>query len=220
MNEISNIRSRFEAMANPLEAEAMQAYMKDHFIYFGIKSTPRKEATKDILTELRKKPDIDWSFVFECFEQEEREFQYVATDYLRKVQRRFTIEDIGKLKSLILSKSWWDTVDTLAIEVGSIIMKSPSEQAQLNDWINDPNMWIRRVSIIHQLRFKTETNLEFLDKAISQNLGSKEFFINKAIGWALRSYGDTNPRWVVEYANNQNLASLSKKEALRKINIG
>lgn len=211
------IRSKFEAIGNPQGASAMQAYMKDLFPYFGIKSAARREACKEFLIELKKDKGINWNFIFDCFEQEEREFQYVGTDYLRKVQRKLRLEDLQYLRSLILSKSWWDTVDALAMEVGAIFLKNPEAIHLLESWITDDNMWIRRVAIIHQLKFKKETNLHFLTRAIENNLGSKEFFINKAIGWSLRSYGDTNPEWVIDFANNHQLAPLSRKEALRKI---
>lgn len=211
------MRSKFEAIANPKDALAMQAYMKGLYPYFGIKSAARRETTKEILQDLKKEDGINWSFVFDCYEQEEREFQYVATDYLRKVQRRLVLDNLDPLRLLILSKSWWDTVDALAMEVGAIFSKNPKEIDLLESWINDDNMWIRRVAIIHQLKFKRATNLNFLTQAIEMNLGSKEFFINKAIGWALRSYGDTDPDWVIDFANNHELAPLSRKEALRKI---
>ena len=216
---LDHLRIELEKKAKPQNKDPMEAYMKHKFTFLGVKSPERREASKAILMELRNEKDIQWDFVFNCFEQEEREFHYIACDYLRKVQRKLTHDDLANVKSLICTHSWWDTVDALAIEVGTIGHKHPEiRQSVLPEWSKGENLWLRRVSIIHQLRYKEKTDLEFLASSIQSNLGSKKFFINKAIGWALRSYSAVNPRWVIQFCDSHDLHSLSKKEALRKIN--
>lgn len=212
------LRNALESVAQPKNKQPMEAYMKERFVFLGVKSPERRAASKNIIRELRKSPTIEWDFVFECYEQEEREFHYVACDYIRKVQRHLRYEDLDILKRLICSHSWWDTVDTLAIEVGAIGLKEAEIRSrELKQWIYADNLWLRRTSIIHQLKYKDSTNLHFLKEAILANNASQEFFINKAIGWALRTYSSTDPKWVMGFCDQNNLRSLSKREALRKI---
>lgn len=219
MELIEVLRAEFSMQADPKIAEGARAYMKDHFSFFGIMATPRRAIIKSAVQVLRKEPDINWDFVFECFEQEEREFQYTALDYLRKSHKKLTAEHLSQLKSLIISKSWWDSVDALAIEVGVLILMDPSLKNDMREWAVSHNMWIKRVAIIHQLKFRQKTDKALLSFCIEQNLGSKEFFINKAIGWALRTYAEVEPNWVIAFCETHALAPLSRKEALRKINI-
>lgn len=213
---IEELRKALVKEANAEDAIYMQRYMKDKFEFLGIKSTPRKAVAKPFLNVIKKEKQINWSFVFECYEQPEREFQYIANDYLHSSQRKLQQEDLNTLRSLIMSKSWWDSVDALASEVGHIIRQYQLKE-EMKAWSIDQNLWIRRVSIIHQLKYKKETDQELLSYTICQNLGSKEFFINKAIGWALRTYGDFNPEWVKQFVASHALAPLSQREALRKI---
>ena len=216
---LDHLRIELEKKAKPQNKDPMEAYMKQKFSFLGVKSPERREASKAILMELRNEKDIQWDFVFNCFEQEEREFHYVACDYLRKVQKKLNYEDVSNLKNLICTHSWWDTVDALAIEVGAIGHKHPEiRHFELLDWSKNKDLWLRRASIIHQLKYKEKTDLNFLTLAIENNLGSKEFFINKAIGWALRNYSAVNPNWVIDFCKTHDLHSLSRKEALRKIN--
>lgn len=213
---IQSLRNILQAQSQASNALAMQAYMKDRFAFLGIKAADRRMLAKPILLKIKKEESLNWDFVFDCFEQEEREFQYIACDYLRSSHRKLKAKDIDSLESLLLSKSWWDTVDQLATEVGYLVLKYDLKALMMR-WATHDNFWIRRTAIIHQLKFKTQTDTELLAYCIDQNLGSKEFFINKGIGWALRAYGDINPVWVVAFADAHDLAPLSKREALRKI---
>lgn len=215
---IDVLRNRLEQVADINHKSPMESYMKHHFTFLGVKAPERKAAISDILQDLKTSKEIQWDFVFDCYEQEEREFHYTACDYLRKVQKRLRKSDLIHLKHLICSHSWWDTVDALAIEVGAIGMNFPEIRSEtLFEWTHSEQLWLRRVSIIHQLRYKDQTDLAFLSKAINANLGSQEFFINKAIGWALRTYSSTDPKWVIEFCAQHNLHPLSEREALRKI---
>ncbi|WP_268125525.1 DNA alkylation repair protein [Roseivirga pacifica] len=212
------VKTTLHEHKNEENARAMEAYIKHLFPFLGIKAPIRKEAVKSILAELKREKKVDWDFVDLCYQQPEREFHYTACDHIRSCQRYLKQGEIEQLKKLITTHAWWETVDTLAVEVGAIAAKFPTvKPSHIQQWITHEHMWLRRVSILFQMRQKEKTDTAFLTNAIESNLDSKEFFINKAIGWALRSYGDTNPEWVIEFCDNHALAALSRKEALRKI---
>ena len=128
---------------------------------------------------------------------------------------KLTIDDIPKFKRLILEKSWWDTIDNLDMTIGALALKDSNVNKILLEWSLDENIWLRRIAIDHQLLRKDKTNTELLSKILKNNLGQTEFFINKAIGWALRDYSKTNPEWVRNFIeeNRENMAKLSIKEA-------
>lgn len=128
-------------------------------------------------------------------------------------------KDIDNLKYLITEKSWWKTVDTIDAFVGLIVEKDQSLKETMLNWSSSENIWLRRVAIDFQQEYKENTDTEILARIIENNLDSKEFFINKAIGWSLRDYGKTNPEWVKNFVkrHRENMASLSIKEALKNI---
>lgn len=203
-------------------AVLMKSYMRNKFEFLGVDSKKRKEICKYIFKNLKNSKEIDRKFVVKFFNEDYREFQYIAIDYLIKMKKYFNIEDIFLVKQLITQKSWWDTVDILSSNlVGEICKKYPSLlYDEIIFWINDENMWIRRSSIIFQLRYKTNTNLEVLEKAIDSNINDTDFFIKKSIGWALREYSKFDPDWVVNFINNRQLSKLSKREAEKYIKRG
>ena len=131
------------------------------------------------------------------------------------MQRFLAEDDISKLKELVLTKSWWDTVDILDKVIGSIIYNNKNLYPIILEWSKDDNIWLRRVAIDHQLLRKENTDEQLLEKILINNLNHKEFFVNKAIGWALRDYSKTNPQWVRNFieVHKENMASLSIREA-------
>lgn len=173
---------------NEIEAKKMSAYMRNQFKFLGIKSPVRKKLQKEIFKEIIKPKEIDRGFVIEFFGKDYREFQYMVIDYLIKQKNFLMEEDIFLIRNLIINKSWWDTVDIISSNLlGHICEKYPNiVNEHILSWISDENMWIRRSSIIFQLRYKENTNLEVLSKAIKDNSLDDDFFIKKAIGWALR----------------------------------
>jgi 3-methyladenine DNA glycosylase AlkD len=122
---------------------------------------------------------------------------------------------------MVAHKSWWDTVDFIAPKLVGEYFKIYPEQRNtyVEKWIASDNIWLQRTSILFQLKYKEEFDTEFLTYVINSLLGSKEFFINKAIGWILRQYSKVNPNWVIEFTNNTQLDKLSYKEATRLINL-
>ena len=200
---------------NEEQAQKMSKYMLNKFEYIGIKTPERRKIFKNFFKEYKNEEKIDWEFVNKCWENKYREFQYVGADYLKNVKDKLTIDDIPKLKQLVLEKSWWDTIDNLDMTIGALALKDSNVNKILLEWSLDENIWLRRIAIDHQLLRKEKTNAELLEKILKNNLGQAEFFINKAIGWALRDYSKTNPERVKNFIeeNKEKMSKLSIKEA-------
>ena len=209
----------FEENRNELLAESMSKYMQDKFRFLGVRGATRTEIYKKYFPDARKTKTIDWDFVENCWNKEEREFQYVVVYYLKAMQKFLKREDISKLKYLVVTKSWWDTVDLLAKVIGSLVIRIEGYDKIMLEWSKDSNIGLRRVAILYQLSLKDKVDEIILDKVLVNNLSDSEFFINKAIGWALRDYSKYNPEWVREFIkkNKDNMANLSIREASKYI---
>ena len=205
----------FYANRDPQRAVGMAAYTTNQFSFLGISRPDRSQLQKDFIKRARRDRKIDWQDIYRLWDLPEREFQYLALDYLVALKGHLQPADIYNLQTLILLKSWWDTVDKLAaIPVGSICLKHPEVvQNCLLPWADSDNIWLARTAILYQLKFKSNTDTDVLSSIIEQNSNSKEFFINKAIGWSLREYSKTNREWVRDFVNTHTLAPLSVREA-------
>ena len=217
--KLSGLITELEENRNELLAESMSKYMQDKFSFLGIRGATRTEIYKKYFPDARKTKTIDWDFVESCWNKEEREFQYVVVYYLKAMQKFLKREDISRLKYLIVTKSWWDTVDLLAKVVGSLVIRIEGYDQIMLEWSKDSNIWLKRVTILYQLSLKEKVDKQSLERIIVNNLGDSEFFINKAIGWALRDYSKYNPEWVREFIkqNKDNMANLSIREASKYI---
>ena len=201
---------------NEENAYYMAKYMKDKFPFLGLKRPERVALSKEFLKLKKKDKEIDWEFIFKCYDMPEREFHYLAIDYMDKVKDLFMPNDMGNIEKLIMTKSWWDTVDYINKIVGHIAMKYPEvKDSIIRRWIYSDNIWLKRISIIFQLKYKEKTDKDFLKEAILNNSQTDEFFINKAIGWALREYSKTNKEWVKDFIENNSLSNLSVREGSR-----
>lgn len=210
---VEELVKELKAVANPDDAVAMKAYMKNKFEFLGVKTPARRKLAK---TFFKQQTDsvIDWYFINEAWDNPYRELQYTALDYLESRKKLLTPSDFPRLKKLAQTKSWWDTIDFLDRLVGSIIARFPETKEIILAWSCDEDIWLRRLSIDHQLLRKEETDTELLEKILVNNLGQTEFFINKAIGWALRDYSKTNPDWVKDFIERYRveMAALSIRE--------
>ena len=208
-----------EENRNELLAESMSKYMQDKFRFLGVRGATRTEIYKKYFPDTRKTKIIDWDFIESCWNKEEREFQYVVVYYLKAMQKFLKREDISRLKYLIVTKSWWDTVDLLAKVVGSLVIRIEGYDQIMLEWSKDSNIWLKRVAILYQLSLKEKVDKQVLERILVNNLGDSEFFINKAIGWALRDYSKFNPEWVREFIekNKNGIANLSLREASKYI---
>ena len=203
---------------NSEKAQQMEKYMRDQFPFFGIPAPERKKIFQAYMKTIDS-ITIDWDFVEGCWKKEPREWQYIAIDYLIRLKKQLIISDIPRLKQLITTKSWWDTVDGLDELLGYLALQNPEVEKLMLDWSQDENIWVRRVAINHQLLRKNQTNTILLKQILCNNLNDTEFFINKAIGWSLRDYSKTNPEWVRQFiqTHKEHMAPLSIREASKYI---
>jgi 3-methyladenine DNA glycosylase AlkD len=207
--------------ANNAYADDMARYMRNQFSFLGLNAPSRDKLMKD---HIAKYGLPEYSELRGCIEYlwelPEREFQYFAQGFLGRFKKHFREEDIHWFERLIITKSWWDTVDGLAAWVmGNYFIKYPYKVESITrKWMDSGNIWLQRTSLLFQLRYKEKTNENLLFNYINELSGSKEFFIQKAIGWALREYSKTYPEKVNEFVKLHKLAPLSTREALKIIN--
>lgn len=208
-----------EKSKNDHNALKMSSYMKNNFPFLGINKPELEKISKTYINSISKNKNIDWEFINICWDKNYREAQYIALDYIQKISKRFVYNDIDKIKNLILKKSWWDTSDALDKIIGYISINDYSAHREMLKWSVSDNLWLRRVSINYQRPLKEKTNTDILENIICNNFDSKEFFINKAIGWILREYSKTNPDWVRYFIEKykDKLSKLSIREASKYI---
>ena len=200
MDKYLEIKEIFESREDKENAIAMSKYMRNMFDFYGLPTPKRKEVYND-------------------FKDSHREFQYLVYDYLLAMKQYVSYDDIPKIKEYIVNKSWWDTIDFLCKVIGDIELRDLRVKDLMLEWSKDDNIWIKRTAIEHQLNLKEKTDYELLEKIIINCFGTDEFFINKAIGWALREYSKTNPNWVKNFINKykRKMNDLSIKEASKYI---
>ena len=219
-NYILELQQVFLENSDSEKAKGQKAYMKNKFEYFGMTSPIRRSIQKPFLVKqyLPPKKSLN-SMIKELWQKPEREYQYFAQELFQKYQKQFDKKDIQLIEYMISHKSWWDTVDFLASNLlGPYFKLHPNQQEKyVKKWIASNNIWFQRSALIFQLKYKNEVDTQLLSFAINSLLGSKEFFINKAIGWSLRQYSRCNPKWVKEFVEKTPLENLSKREALRLI---
>lgn len=230
-----NIIEEFRQHKNEENAEKQAAYLRHQFEFIGLKTPERRLLAKDFLKEKKGDKQIDWELVFEFWNLPEREFQYLALDYLHQMKKWLIFDDMEKIKKLTVSKSWWDTVDALDELIGHLLLTGRKQATEddstayeqvktlVKEWAQAENFWLRRIAIDCQLSFKNQTDLELLSYNIEKNLlGSsfvEEFFITKAIGWALRDLAKTNSAWVIKFIeeHENKMAKLSIREASKHL---
>ncbi len=217
----TDIIKSFTANANPEIAAGAKAYLRNQFEFVGLKTPLRRELKTAIfkLHAFNTENELI-ACAKELWELPEREYQYVALELVAKHKKLWTIEIITFFEYLITTKSWWDSVDTIfSLHLGQYFKKYPHQIVPITGRWNTTadNFWLQRCSIMFQKSYKTDTDTELLSKYILNCNKSKEFFIQKAIGWSLREYAKTNPTWVKEFVENNTLAPLSRREALKHL---
>ncbi len=218
---IKPLISSLAAAANPTVAGPMEAYMKNRFVFYGIKSPERKAIFKTFV-KTNGLPAIDEleDVIESLWEQPYRECHYCTLELLDKMQKHLEPKHLPMLEELIITNSWWDTIDMIAShQIGGLLKKYPELITDNTErWIQSDNFWLQRLAIIYQLGYKKDTDAERLFRYCTLQAGSKEFFVRKAIGWALRQYAYTNPIAVKQFVANTNLSPLSQREALKGLN--
>ncbi len=195
----------------------MAAYMRNHFAFLGVPTTERRRACFDVThpsdaIELFDEADS-------LFAKREREYHYCACDVLAKhFARKHTVvitQALKRCETLIVTNSWWDTVDTLAPKIAGSILRGHPKDLELwtKRWIESDNIWLQRSAIIVQLHYKTDTNLDVLFQRILRRADSKEFFVQKGAGWALREHSKRDPEAIRAFIDaNPHLSALTKRE--------
>ena len=225
MSDLANIvRMRLEAVADPARAPGMQAYMKSAMPYLGVPAVPLRAVCKTVFAGLGYHKAKDWQRnVLALWRGAAfREERYAAIELTgihaaRPFQR---IDALAMYEEMIVTGAWWDYVDTIATQRFWAILQNDRDEmkAAMRAWGVDENMWKRRSAILCQTKAKSETDLDFLYACIAPSIGSREFFLRKAIGWALRQYAWTDPGGVVRYVEaHPELSALSKREALKNV---
>ena len=213
-----SIRQLLSAHAHPDKAEPMKRYMRDQFEYLGIKVPELMALVKEHQRAhgLPALADLD-TVLRDLWALPQREYQYVANSLLSDMATELPADFITTLEYLILTKSWWDTVDTIAGgTLGAHFKRYPAiRRKYVARWRKSDNIWLRRSTILFQLNYKSDTDFALLTDIICENLGSKEFFINKAIGWALRQYTRTDAEAVRRFVAETPLHPLSAREAMK-----
>jgi 3-methyladenine DNA glycosylase AlkD len=220
------IQISLQANACNDNVSAMRAYMRDQFDFLGIKTPLRRQLLAEILKPMGKSKfsaaevlqlaDLLWKLP-------QREYQYIAIDLLAQHKKILAPQDIPRLIQLAQEKSWWDSVDGLAAVIGDILLLSrpsfPRAQSMMDEALRDPSMWVRRIAMTHQLGWRLQTDTQRLFSYAKQLASEDEFFIRKAIGWALRDYAKWQPEQVREFVhtNSSYLAPLSIREALKNL---
>ena len=214
----ANLIASFHSNANPMLAEGMSRYMKFHFSYLGIQKSLRSKLEKDFVQANKTlKFDALTAVIKALWEQPEREFQYTAMELMLKSKIWKHRQALSLLQYCLTHKSWWDTVDMLASRmVGPYFQVFPAQRDEyIEQWLHCDNLWLNRTTLIFQLNYKSQTDEGLLFACIEKQFKSKEFFIRKAIGWALRQYARTNSAAVYQFVESHNLSPLSKREALK-----
>jgi 3-methyladenine DNA glycosylase AlkD len=219
--DVARLRRELTAVAVEADRAPMEAYMKHRSPFLGVKTPARRAASKPFIRSMAAESvDEVLAAALALREQPEREFHYVASDLLRANCKRLRAPDISMLSFLVTTDSWWDTVDALASPtIGQMVSNHPELVDVMDAWIGHDDMWLARVAIIHQLRFADDTDADRLFRYALRRAGDPEFFIRKAIGWALRQYARTDPDAVRSFvdAHRDAFAPLTIREATRHL---
>ena len=219
--ELAELRAAFMGVADPAKAPEMAAYTKGQFAYLGISAGDRRVASKPIVQEAKGlEADALLAQVEALWSEPEREFHYVGMDAIRAGAKHLAPVHLPRVRSLILQTPWWDTVDSLAVHtVGPMVTNHPELVHEMDDWIESDELWIARTAIVHQLMYKDRTDTNRLFTYCEMQMEHTDFFMRKAIGWALRQYARTDPDAVRAFVDTHEdaLSGLSKREALKHL---
>lgn len=216
---LKEIQKIFVANGNQLIAKGAKAYLLNQFEFYGIKTPLRRQLCKTFYKTHPIKDHTELSkLIKECFNEPQRELHYFAIELLGHHKKIWSIKTIPLIEWMITHQSWWDSVDSTNTHVISkfFLLHPEHIEACTSKWNQSSNKWLIRMSILFQLTYKTKTNTNLLSRYIENSQLHEDFFVRKAIGWALRAYAYTNKKWVVQFVKAHPLLNnLSKKEALK-----
>ena len=216
---LKEIQKIFVANGDQLIAKGAKAYLLNQFEFYGIKTPLRRQLCKAFYKTHPIKDHTELSkLIKECFNEPQRELHYFAIELLGHHKKIWSIKTIPLIEWMITHQSWWDSVDSTNTHVISkfFLLHPEHIDACTSKWNQSSNKWLIRMSILFQLTYKTKTDTNLLSRYIENSQLHEDFFVRKAIGWALRAYAYTNKKWVIQFVKAHPLLNnLSKKEALK-----
>ena len=219
--DIESLRAALEEVSVADDVASMVRYLKDQFPMIGVRTAARREAAKPFM-RLGKGLDNDdvLAVARACWEEPEREFHYVGADWLRRWVKALDESAIEEMEWFITTHAWWDTVDTLATRVvGPLVAASPGLAAVMDQWIDDDDIWLARTALLYQLNYGEETDVDRLFRYCLKRADHTDFFIRKAIGWALRQQARQTPDRVAAFVadHEERFSGLTRREALKHL---
>jgi 3-methyladenine DNA glycosylase AlkD len=216
---LTKIKNIYAANADATIAKGAKAYLLNQFEFYGIKTPIRRKICKDFY---KANPIINHNelslLIKECFAEPQRELHYFAIELLGHHHKIWSKKTIPLIEWMVTHQSWWDSVDsTNSFVICKFFIQFPDEiELTTSKWNQSSNKWLQRMSLLFQLTYKKKTNTTLLTKYIEHCELDEDFFIRKAIGWALRAYAYTDAKWVIQFVKTHpQLSSLSKREALK-----
>jgi 3-methyladenine DNA glycosylase AlkD len=221
---VAAIHAALGAAADPAKAPAMQRYMKSSMPYLGVPTPPHRRICRELFARHSLDDFASWHDTVLALWRgaTHREHRYAAIELAsaKRYAEFQTTRALPMYEEMIVSGAWWDYVDTLAHRLGDILRHEPARmKARLRVWARSPDLWKRRAAILSQLGFKRETDIALLHDCIAPSMRSDEFFLRKAIGWALRDFAWSDPATVVRYVKRweDDLSPLTRREALKNV---
>ncbi|TQK43182.1 3-methyladenine DNA glycosylase AlkD [Streptomyces sp. SLBN-118] len=218
---LARLTAVYPTGADAGRAESAAAYMKGIAPFLGLCTGTRRDLSRSVLDGTAVPDEADCTAIaLRCWELPQREYHYFAVDYLRRHVKRCSSGFLPVVRHLVVTVSWWDTVDALASHVvGPLVSADPGLKSVMDRWIEDDDLWVVRTALLHQLRYKDATDTERLFAYCLRRADHSDFFIRKAIGWCLREYGKTDPDAVRHFVerHRDRLAPLSVREALKNL---
>jgi len=215
---VTDVIKRFEESADKQRALQQKAYMRNQFEFYGISSPERALIYRSIFALHNPvNQSIIEEVIPELWSLQQRECKYFAIELAKRHIRQMDSAFVNTIEYMICQKSWWDTVDLIATNlVGKLFQKFPELILYyITKWATSENLWLQRTTLLFQIKYKDKTYAALLFKLIESFAGHPDFFIRKAIGWALREYSRTDPQLVAEFVKNHQLSPLSTKEAVK-----
>ena len=218
---LSRLDERLRAAADPARAAGQAAYMRDRFAFLGVPAPELRRIERAAVTGLPPPDEAALrSTALALWEREQREYQYVACYHLGRHAAVPGPGFLPTLRTLITTKAWWDTVDPLATRVtADLVRRHPALVAEMDAWARDDDKWLVRTAILHQLHHGAATDTGRLFGYCAAQAGHRDFFVRKAIGWALRQYARTDPGAVRAFLDDHRdqLSGLSVREAAKHL---
>jgi 3-methyladenine DNA glycosylase AlkD len=222
---VSAVEHALIPLADEAKAQGMKAYLLNQFEFLGLAAPVRRAAVKEIgkvnwqsTADLLAAAELLW-------QKPEREYCYTAVDLLSKHSSMLSVNDLPALQNLLLRDPWWETVDGLSAVIAKVmrapVQEKPNAALVMDMWLKHPSHWVRRSAMLHQLGWRLDTDTTRLFGYATQLADEKEFFIRKAIGWALRDYARWNPQAVTDFLveHRNTLSGLTVREAAKHLTL-